>query len=156
MKWLFSSIFGIIGVVLLLVGCPFAALGVGMYYYTSTSTANWVLVPGTVTGLSQSQSTDSDGFTTTLYCPDVAFTTADGEAIEVNVAECSSPPAYETGDAVELYYNPADPESVRLKGGVAQTIGTVFAVIFGAVGAVMSVVGAALGVVGVVVALRRR
>lgn len=155
MKWLFSSVFGIIGVIFLLIGCPFMAVGAGMYYYGTASTADWVLVPGEVTGLRTSESTDSDGFSSTTYCPTVAYTTAEGEAFEVNVAECSSPPAYETGDAVEVYYDPANPESVRLKGGVAQTLGTVFTIVFGGIGALLVVVGLALGVVGVVVALRR-
>ncbi len=155
MKWLFSSVFGIIGVIFLLIGCPFMAVAAGTYYYTTGSTADWVLVPGTVTGLRQSQSSDSDGFSSTTYCPNVTFTTADGEELEVNVAECSSPPAYETGDAVEVYYDPANPEAVRLKGGVAQTLGNVFAIVFGVIGAVLAAVGVVLGLVGVVIVLRR-
>lgn len=156
MKWLFSSVFGLVGVIMLLVGCPFVAVGVGVYYYTTGSTADWVLAPGEVTGFQVSESTNSDGFSSTTYCPNVEYTTAAGETLEVNVPECSSPPAYETGDAVEVYYDPANPESVRLKGGVAQTLGNVFAIVFGALGALLSVVGLALGLVGVVVALRRR
>jgi hypothetical protein len=155
MKWMFSSIFGIIGVILLVVGCPFLALAAGTYYYASASTADWVLVPGTVTGMSESHGTDSEGFANTTYCPYVAFETAEGEAVEVSVNECSSPPAYDNGDSVEIFYNPDNPQQVRLKGGVAQMLGTVFAVVFGLVGAVLAGIGLVLGVIGVIVALRK-
>jgi hypothetical protein len=35
-----------------------------------------------------------------------AFTTNDGEEIDSQLNDCSSPPAYETGDTVEIKYNP--------------------------------------------------
>ena len=65
-------------VVLLLIGCPFMAVAGGFYYFVELRTQNWVAASGTVTGMSQSESTDSNGFTSTTYCPDVEFTTTDG------------------------------------------------------------------------------
>lgn len=155
MKWLFGSVFGIVAVVLLLIGCPFMAVAGGFYYFVDLRTQNWVAASGTVTGMSQSESTDSNGFTSTTYCPDVEFTTTDGVTIEVNTNECSSPPAYDTGDSVDLKYNPADPHEVQLKGGVMQTLSLVFGIVFGGLGALMVIAALVLGLIGIIVVVRR-
>jgi hypothetical protein len=155
MKWLFSSVFGLIGVILLLVGCPFLAVAAGTYYIVDYRTANWITVTGEVTGMSESTTTDSEGFTSDTYCPYVAFTTQAGEEIEVNANDCSNPPAYDTGDSVELKYNPDEPRDIQLKGGTAQTISLIFLWVFGGLGAVFVVVGAILGLVGLIIVLRR-
>ena len=156
MKWLFSSVFGIVGLIFVMIGCPFLAVAVGFYYFVDYRTADWVVVSAEVTGLSQSETTDSDGVTSTVYCPYVAFTTEAGEEIEVNSNDCSSPPAFETGETVELKYNPADPREVQLKGGTLQTLSVVFGWVFGGLGGVLLCGGLVLGLVVIVVVLRRR
>ena len=144
MKILFGSMFGLVGVIFIAVGCPFLAVAAGMYYFFQGSTQNWVLVSGTVTGMSQSQSYDSDngGYSTT-YCPSVAFQTTSGEPVELDLNECSSPPAYSTGDSVEIYYNPTNPQEAQLKGGVKSILSTVFLVVFGVLGALLCLGGVA-------------
>ena len=49
MKLLFSSLFGFVGLFLLLFGCLFATAGGGIYYFAVYSLRDWVAVPGTVT-----------------------------------------------------------------------------------------------------------
>src|SRR5436189_70157 len=118
MRLIFSSIFGIIGLILLVVGCPLMAVAAGMYYFVDSSTKDWVLVTGTVTGMSESESyNDTSGTYSTTYCPSVEYATVDGQTLNVDLNECSSPPMYNVGDSVEVYYNPANPASARLKGG---------------------------------------
>jgi Protein of unknown function (DUF3592) len=154
MKLLFGSVLGLIGVILMAVGCPFLAVAAGMYYFFQGSTQNWVLVPGTVTGLSQSESYNSDsGGTSTTYCPSVAYQTTNGEPVELDLNECSSPPAYATGDRVEIYYNPANPHEAQLKGGVKSTISIVFLIVFGILGLLLTLGGLGSVVAAIVAAL---
>ncbi len=155
MKWLFGSVFGIMAAIFLMIGCPFLMVAGGFYYFVEYRTSDWVPATGVVTGLSQTQSTDSEGFTTTMYCPSVEFATSAGETIEVDVNDCSSPPAYATGDALELKYNPADPREVQLKGGTLQTLTVVFGIVFGGLGALLVIAAVVLGFIGVIVMVRR-
>jgi hypothetical protein len=156
MRILFSSIFGIIGVVLIMAGCPMLAVAAGLYYFVDVGPSEWTLVPGTVTSINQTEQYDSDlGYTTTTYCPSVEYTTTSGETLEVNLNECSTPSLYEAGEAVEVYYDPAQPQHVQLKGGVQQVVGNVFIVVLGLIGGLLTLGGFGLIVVGVVIALRK-
>jgi Protein of unknown function (DUF3592) len=117
-KILFGSTFSILSVIFLVIACPFMAVGAGVYYYTQVNTRNWVLVKGTITGLSESQifDTSNDRYSTS-YCPSVAYQTTEGQNIDLALNECSSPAAYATGESVEVYYNPQDPQEAQLKSG---------------------------------------
>lgn len=154
MKWLFSSIFGIIGVILIAVACPLLVVAGLLYYAVGAAPQDWVLVNGTVTGLQESESYDSDtGSYSTVYCPYVQYTTADGQSLEVNLNECAAPPMYSTGDAVEVYYDPQNPQNAQLKGGVKQVVGNVFVTVLGIIGSVLCLAGGGLTVFAVVAAL---
>ncbi|MCI0397778.1 MAG: DUF3592 domain-containing protein [Chloroflexi bacterium] len=156
MRLLFSSMTGIIGVVLLMIGCPFLAGAAGLYYFVDYSSSDWVLVPGTVTGMRQSEAYDSNsGSYYTTYCVSVEYTTADGQTIDANLNECSTPPQYERGDSVEVYYDPQEPQRARLKGGAGQVVGNIFVVLFGIIGAGLSFGGVVLLVAAVFIALRK-
>jgi hypothetical protein len=156
MKFLFSSIFGLIGIVLLIFGCPLVAVAGGMYYFVDAATSDWALVAGTVTSMSQSESYNSDmGTYTTTYCPTVEYVTLEGQSFSVDLNECSTPPMYNVGDSVEIYYNPLDPHQVQLKGGVQQMVGNIFVIVLGAIGGVLSIIGGVMVIVALVVALRR-
>jgi hypothetical protein len=48
------------------------------------------------------------------YYPVVQFTAQDGRQRNVQMAEGSDPPAYETGDAVTVRYDPAQPLEARI------------------------------------------
>jgi hypothetical protein len=47
---------------------------------------------------------------TSVFCPIIGFATPDGRSIEVRGATCSSPPAYQIGEAVPVDYHPDRPE----------------------------------------------
>ena len=156
MRILFGSITVYIGFMFLMFGCPLLLVAGGLFYFFDAQTSDWILVPATVTGLRQTQSYDSESNSyDTVYCPYVEFTTTDGQAIETELNECSTPALHETGDSVEVYYNPETPQQAQLKGGVGQIVGTVFIVILGVIGGLLSLVGAVLMGAGIVVALRK-
>lgn len=156
MRILVSSISGIIGLVLLIAGCPLLAVAAGLYYFVDVGPSEWVLVPGTVTAISESEDFDFEtGTSSTTYCPSVEYTTTSGETFEVDVNECSSPSMYEAGEAVEVYYDPQTPGNVQLKGGIRQVVGNVFVVVLAVLGGLMAAAGFVLLVAGVVIALRK-
>ena len=155
MKVIFGSVMGIVALFLIFFGCLFMSIGGAVYYFTIYAVSDWVEVPGVVTTFSSNTSTDSDGFTTTYYCPWVEFTTASGATREVLVNDCSSPRAYEAGEAVTVIYNPADPEQVELKGGVREIVGNIIGIGFAVVGCIPVVLGLIFLIVGIVGATRR-
>jgi hypothetical protein len=154
MKLIFGSIFGILGVVFLMVGCPFLAVAGGLYYFVDYSTQGWVLVDGKVTGMVAREAYDTDTGYSTRYCPEVEFTTTAGQTLDLQLDECASPPDYQTGEAVQIYYDPQEPHHVQLKGGVQQSVGNIFIIVLGILGGVFSFIGLGL-LLGVGVVLVR-
>ena len=148
-KWIVSSMVGLFGISFCMLAALFLAIGGGTYYFINVYTLEGMeLTTATVTGLRQGS---SGGRTT--YCPEVEFTTASGETVQAGLDECSMPAAYETGDPIELYYDPASPQRTSVKGGVAQTVGTAFLVMFGIMSGVFALIGA-VSIVGGLLALR--
>jgi hypothetical protein len=74
---------------------------------------NGELVTGTVTDFSVSTDADDNSES---YCPQVRYTTKAGQTLTYDSNFCSSPPAYDVGQKVELYYDPKKPEDVQMKG----------------------------------------
>lgn len=156
MKWIFSSIFGLIGVIFLVIGCPMLAGAAGLYYFLNTATQDWVKVTGIVTALNENSSYDSDtGSYMTTACPTIEYTTTSGETIENDVNECASPPQYQVGETVELYYNPQDVRNVQIVGGVRDLVGNIFVIVFGILGGVFALIGGGMAVFAIVAALWR-
>ena len=150
MRLIFGSMLGLTGLILLVIACPLLAVAAALYYFVDLGTQDWVLVNGTVTDMRSSESYDSESGTYhTTYCPSVRYATTAGETLEVDLNECSSPPAYSTGQAVEIYYNPQNPSQTVLKGGVMQLVGNVFAGVLGILGALLCLGG--LGATGAAV-----
>jgi hypothetical protein len=155
MKWIFSSIFGIIGLIFLVIGCPMLAGAAGLYYFLDTSTQNWVKVTGTVTALSADESyNSSSGSYTTTYCPTVEYNIGD-ETLRVDTNECSSPPMYNVGDPIELLYDPQSPRDIQIEGGVRDLVGNIFIIVFGILGVVFSLIGGGMALFAIVAAFWR-
>ena len=114
----------VISIVSLLVcltgACLLAGAG-GLFQLDANRRSTWVPVTGTVTAMREDESTDSSGSTSTVYCPTVAYASSDGQEHEADVNDCTSPPAYHTGDSVELLYDPQDPTHVEFKNGLSRT-----------------------------------
>jgi hypothetical protein len=58
-------------------------------------------------------STDSDSGNS--FCPVIEFTTKSGQPVEYHGNVCSSPPGYKIGAAVDVVYDPQNPENVQMK-----------------------------------------
>jgi hypothetical protein len=156
MRLILSSVSGLVGFILLVVGCPLLAIAAGLFYFIDVGPSEWPLVPGEVTAIFEDETRDSDGSSSTVYCPTVAFTTLDGEPVTVDVSECSSPSFYHFGDPVEVYYDPAQSRNVQLKGGVRAVVGNIFVVVLGVIGGMLAFGGLAMLIIGTVVAAARK
>ena len=69
--------------------------------------------------------------------PTVSFTTIDGETIVHNPGIYTSPPEYQVGERTSLWYDPADPHHLVLKGAdswLAPLITGIFFLVFGGIG----------------------
>lgn len=75
---------------------------------------------GKVVRLETSFSNSSGGGRSTLYCPIIAFTAPDGRRIELARGFCSTPAAYDVGEAVEIRFDPANPETAVFGGFLAR------------------------------------
>lgn len=120
--------FGIVGLAML-------AGALALYVNTRTFLQEATQAPGTVVELLPVR---SDGSTT--WKPVVRFTTGAGREVEVRSSSSSSPPAYERGETVTVYYRPEAPASARISGFFSLWGG---AVILASLGGVFFLVGAA-------------
>lgn len=107
--------------VLKIVSAVFSTVGIGMLvasFFVFSNTTSFISraveAHGKVTDLERSRSSSSSGSSTT-YRPVVEFTTATGKRIEFVSSVGSSPPSHRVGEAVKVLYNPADPQSARIK-----------------------------------------
>lgn len=88
-----------------------------LVYYADFLVQSWSLTTATITDVSERHTTNSNGDPQTDFCPTVQFTTADGQAEEVDLSECTNPSTYTVGGTLEIYYNPSNPTQVQIKGG---------------------------------------
>jgi Protein of unknown function (DUF3592) len=110
---IFVLVFGGIGVILLALAGFFYMREVS--FLKSAQTAS-----GTVIDYELSHSTDNSGST---YCPVIDFTTNAGERVKYYANVCSSPPAYDMGDEVQVLYDPQDIKNVQMKSFWSQYVG---------------------------------
>jgi hypothetical protein len=106
---LFTAIFTLIGLVLMLVG-GFLALRTQKFLGSAAS------AEGTVVELVRSVSSRSRGRDSKTFRPVVQFTTADGRPIEMVSRVGSNPPSYSEGEKVRVWYDPANPHEAELDG----------------------------------------
>lgn len=94
---------------------------------------------GTVLGLEEHVSRDSDGDISVTYRPWVRFTTAEGRTLEFLSDTGTNPPSYHEGDTTPVLYLPEAPDrSAQIEGGFEQWGLTL---ILGFLGAVFTGIG---------------
>lgn len=136
--------------VLKIISTVFSTVGVGMLivsFFILANTRSFMAgaleAPGKVIDLERSRSSSSSS----TYRAVVEFTTATGKRIEFTSGVGSSPPSHRVGEAVTVLYDPAEPQSARIKSFFQLWFG--FLLVFG-----MGVVFAAIGLTMIVVRSR--
>ena len=113
-------------------GMIFFGIGGGLTYRQYAFKQQTTQVQGEVTGYTM-DSCDDDGCS---YKPVVSFETRDGKSISYTSSYSSSPPAYDVGETVTVYYSPENPEKAIINGE-----GKVFRIIFMSVGGAIILFG---------------
>ena len=115
----------------ILFGLVFYGIGAGLTYRQQSMERQGIEVQGEV--VSFVQSCDDDGCT---YAPVVRFQTKNGQSVSYESTYSSSPPAYDVGESVQVFYSPENPEKAAIKGE-----GRVLRIIFTIVGGLIIVFG---------------
>lgn len=76
-------------------------------------------------------SSGSDSNSRTVYVPVVRFTAADGRIVEAETAGHTSFRRHESGDPIEVLYDPEDPSHVRLESGTGGMLSSAVTIAFG-------------------------
>lgn len=113
-------------------GMIFFGIGGVLTYRQYAFKQQAIQVQGEVTGHTMG-SCDEDGCS---YKSVVSFETRDGKSISYTSTYSSSPPAYDVGETVTVFYSPENPEKAIIKGE-----GIVFRIIFMSVGGIIILFG---------------
>ncbi|APB33072.1 hypothetical protein GlitD10_0758 [Gloeomargarita lithophora Alchichica-D10] len=122
--WIFGGIFAGIGSI-------FLALGFGFFQHTRSFLATAATTTGEVIALERRRSSN-------VYYPVVKFVGSDGEPVRFEGQVGSTPPAFRVGQMVEVLYNPAQPQSARIRSFMELWFG---ATIFAGIGGVFFLIG---------------
>lgn len=161
-----ASSFNVAGLIVVLLGCIFALLGLGLLAFAvinrrkATASQNWPSVPGQVVSSSVQRNThrDTDGDTSYTYQPQIEYTYAVGEQTFTGKrisfgSESSSNPRkaeqvadqYKMGTPVTVYYDPAKPQDATLqKTAAGSWVGIIVGIVFVVVSCCMCGFGATL------------
>jgi len=156
MKSLRPILFGA-GCLSLLGAVALLAIPAAYTYFSSQIDSQSVEVSGTVLTMYTNTSWDSDNHReVTYYCPTVQYTTTEGQTYTFDSINCSTPPAYEAGDTVQVIY-PADaPQNGHLKSGILRGLGLGTAWSVSALGVCLGIVGLIAFVAGVVIGRNKK
>ena len=113
-------------------GLIFFGIGGGLTYKQYAFKQQAAQAQGEVTGHTMG-GCDDDGCS---YKSVVGFQTQDGKSASYTTTFSSSPPAYDVGETVTVFYSPENPEKAIIKGE-----GIVFRIIFMSVGGVIILFG---------------
>ncbi|GAB4041131.1 DUF3592 domain-containing protein [Spirosoma gilvum] len=129
LKYIFLGLFALVGTIFLIVA-----------YMTWQSTQKIVNTgietKGVVVG--NRYNYDSHGRTTSSQAPVVQFTTQQGRSITYYSSTYTSPPSFDVGETVTLWYLPNNPQEDIILDGVD---GWILPAVFGFLGVVFSLIG---------------
>ena len=101
----------IIGIVFGFVGLLLAAIGIFIWIRTQAFLSTAQETKGTVIRMVSSSSSEGG----ISYAPVFKFTTIQGQVIEVEEKISSNPPQFQTGQVIDILYDPQDPNRARVK-----------------------------------------
>lgn len=112
---------------LILFGLIFFGVGAGLTYRQRDLQARGIQAQGQVVSLAES--CDEDGCS---YSPVVRFQTRGGQSVTFESSYSSSPPSYDIGERVTVYYLPDDPKTAIIE-GEGQFLRIIFMIVGGVV-----------------------
>lgn len=129
-----GSVFFIVGLVFLVIGIVLMRLDNKKRALCSGE------AKGVVVRIDSKQSTDSDGFKSTVYAPVVSYT-VNGKEYEERSSIYSSPCKFNEGDIAIIHYDPGDPSVMIIEGDNSMKL---MYWIFMGMGGIFAITGAGL------------
>ena len=123
MKRLLIIIFGIV------------ALGIGIFIIVSGNNLAKVCTEettGKVVGILREEETDSDGYTSIVYSPQIEYT-VDEKLVTVKGNGSSNASDIKVGEEIQIMYNPANVEQYMIKGDNSSMVGGIIWIVLGAI-----------------------
>mgnify|MGYP002858803186 CR=1 FL=1 len=123
MKRLLIIIFGIV------------ALGIGIFIIVNGNNLAKVCTEettGKVVGILREEETDSDGYTSIVYSPQIEYT-VDEKLVTVKGNGSSNASDIKVGEEIQIMYNPANVEQYMIKGDNSSMVGGIIWIVLGAI-----------------------
>ena len=99
------------------IGILMLATGALLFIQELTFLSHAVSTEPTVFSLVSGQNSTGDP----VQCPVVAFTAANGQAIDYEASDfCANPPRYDVGQQIQVLYDPQNPSDVQISGFVGE------------------------------------
>jgi type II secretory pathway pseudopilin PulG len=133
-----------IGIVFAIVGVVMLVIAVVVFSRTRRFLATALSAQGTVIEMIQRTRRDREGRTSTVWAPRVQFSVS-GQTIEFESKVGSSPPRYKEGQAIDVKYDPQDPNNARV--AAASSMWLVPALV-GGIGVIFLIVGLGMAIAG--------
>jgi type II secretory pathway pseudopilin PulG len=133
-----------IGIVFAIVGVVMLVIAVVVFSRTRRFLATALSAQGTVIEMIERTRRDREGRTSTVWAPRVQFSVS-GQTIEFESKVGSSPPRYKEGQAIEVKYDPQDPNNARV--AAASSMWLVPALV-GGIGVIFLIVGLGMAIAG--------
>lgn len=111
------------------------ALGIGIFVMVNGSRLAKVCTAeatGTVVGILREESTDSDGFTSISYVPQIEYKVGE-QLVTAKGNGSSNASDHKVGDQVEILYNPNNVEEYIIKGDNSSNIGGIIWIVLGVI-----------------------
>ncbi|HDZ22988.1 MAG TPA: DUF4870 domain-containing protein [Desulfobacteraceae bacterium] len=124
----------VIGIVIIL--CSIVPLGIAGYWYAKTDGFLEKAVKTEATVVDVEKRKSSDG---TMFYPVFSFVDEGGNEHKIYSTMGSYPPEYEPGDPVLIFYDPQNPEKIKLDCFVSLWLGPVILVVLGLIPVFMGV-----------------
>ena len=109
------------------------ALGLGIFIMVSGSRlakACTEETTGTVVGILREEDTDSEGFTSIMYIPQIEYKVGE-QFYTAKGSGSSDASAHSIGEQIQIMYNPANVQEYLIKGDNSSNIGGIIWIVFG-------------------------
>ena len=87
-------------------------------------------ITGTVVGLLREEDTDSEGFTSIMYIPQIEYKVGE-QLYTAKGSGSSDASAHSIGEQIQIMYNPANVQEYLIKGDNSSNIGGIIWIVFG-------------------------
>jgi len=104
----------LVGPIFAIIGALFAGVGYWMAFDAVKFDQRAYEVTGEVVSIKELHSTDSDGRDSVTYKPTILYKSIDGRSYEAETHMSSSEYDYAVGAIVDIKYDPANPDEVRI------------------------------------------